>query len=209
MAKDKNLNVIVIEGVTYIVRDLVEIVKENGKFEKDKCYIRDDLVYIYGGRIKKDSKPGYFYKGEDGQFTFVEPRDPDEHNVDKIVDVMKAKYKICDSNNLKEISDDIAVDCADLHVFAPPLKEMDDPLKKIVKMALIELQIDLKSLRHEFNKEYDLTNLKASITKDAPLTMKYFVRWLEVLDMSLDLTITSKGTKRIKKLANRITLTIE
>lgn len=207
---DKCLLVIEIEEVLYMVRGQFEEVKETGKFQKDKCYIRDGLVYIYGGKLKSDSKPGYFYRnGDTSEYTFVEPRDPEEHSVEHIRDVMKAKEEICDSNNLKEITDDMTADGADLHVFAPPLKESDDPLKRMVKLALLELQIDLKSLRHEFSKEYDLTNLKASVTKTAPLTMKYFVRWLEVLDIRLDLNISSKGTKRIKKLPKTITLTIE
>lgn len=203
--------VIPLDGVVYaVLGDAETIIEKEQKFIKDKCYVRDGLVYIYGGKMKEDVlAPGYFYKNKEGKYHFVEPKDPDEHSATRIKDAMRAKEDLCDPGKFKEITEEMAGDTADLHVFAPPIKENDDPLKRTVKMVLLDLQVDLKSFRGEFNKEYDLTNLKASVTKEAPMTMKYFVRWLEVLGLTLDMTVTSNGNKKVKRLSKPISMVIE
>lgn len=211
MSELKPVKIIEIDGVIHVVDGSYDdFIAKGNKFRKDNCYIREGLVYIYGGKAKTDAVPGYFYKTDDDKYTFVEPRDPEDQSAVKVKDVSKAKEEMCDPKNIKEITDDIAADTADLHIFAPPMKDTDDPLKRIVKMALIDMQVDLKLYRHEFKKEYDLTNLKASVTKEAPMTMKYFTRWVEILHLRVDLVVdSSEDSKVVRKLTQPITYTIE
>lgn len=201
--------VINIDGIVCIVKgDYEKLLEEGKKFEKDCGYVKDGHVFIYGGKIKEKSEPGHFYKTGDGKYTFVKSLSPDDNTVDKIKDIKKIKEDICNPDRMKDMGD-IDNDVADLHVFAPAIKDGDDHLKKLVKLVLADMQIDLKQLRSKFSKEYDLTNLKASVTKSAPMTMKFFLRWLEVLDLQCVMTIDSKNKNSVDGLEEPITLTIE
>lgn len=204
--KDNSLSIIIDEILCFVQGEAQEEF-EKDKLEKDSAYIHDGRCYIYGGKLPEKPKSGHFYKvpGKD-KLTFI-PAIDDTNKVEYIRDTKKIKREMMERDNMKEIKDEI--DISDLHVFAPPVKTTDDYLKKIVKLILIDLQIDLRQYRNKFAKEYDITNLKASVTKDAPMTMKYFLRWMEVLDCEAYIEIQSKPNGALNKLSEPVTLTIE
>lgn len=207
-----DISTITIDGIVWVVEPETydEVLLSGGKFRVDYAYVKGDKVYVYAGKEKDATEhlPGRFYKKKKGEYIFIPTEDPEEISASNVFNTTTIKEKICNKDSLKDIEEDMP-DSSDLNIFAPPIKESDDQLKKIVKLALEALQLDLRLYRHEFKKEYDFTNLKASVTKEAPMTMKNFLRWVEVLDLDCIITVDSKCTKRINKLAEPIVMSIQ
>jgi len=192
--EDTSLQIIIDEIFCYVRGDAYTEF-EKGNLKKDNAYIHDGHCYIYGGKLPEKTEHGYFYKNGK-ELVFVPAINMETNKVKYIRDTKRMKEEMAHKENRKEIVDEI--DTSDVRVFAPPIKDTDDYLKKTVKEILKDLQVDLRIYRHKFNKEYDVTNLKASVTKEAPMTMKYFLRWLEVLGCTADMKIRSKPTAAMK-----------
>lgn len=197
---------IVIDGIFVAVGGDAQKHFEDDTLEKDYAYVHEGQCYIYGGKLKEKIKHGYFYKNS-GKLVFVPANDPEMSSVNNIKNVTMIKREMVDRTNFKDQTEDI--DLTDPKVFAPPIKEEDDPLKKIVKMALQELQIDMREYYGKFDKDYDMSNLKGSLTKPNPLSMKYFLRWCEVLDLHCDIAVRSRSSRAKHALKKEIGISIE
>jgi hypothetical protein len=205
---NENRKFIIIDGEYVEYYGEVEAAKETKTLFENYAYSKDGSCYIYGGKIKDDNilKPGYFYKGKD-KFVYVPALDSESNKIDNIVDITRIKNELVNRQNFKDSIEEI--DISDLRVFAPPIHENDDPLKKIIKQALIELQIDMREYSSKFDKDYDMSNLKGSITKPSPLSMKYFMRWCEILELDFNFTIKSKSKHVRHHLEKPITFSVE
>ena len=200
---------ITIDGEFVLVKGFVEKEAEKGTLKKDNAYIKGDHCYIYGGKLKEDSvhKPGYFYKKKDG-FIFIEAKDKEHSSTEYIKSLTMLEDEATKKENLKPREE--TVDLTDLRVFAPPIEDNDDPLKRLIKAVLADLQVDMREYAHKFEQEYDMTNLKGSITKPNPLSMKYFLRWCEVLELTAFITVDSNNTpSKHKKLSEPKTVFTE
>lgn len=188
--------VISIDGVIYAV-DSVPL-EDSKKLEKDRVYVHGERCYIYGGKIKEETEPGYFYKIGNGKYTFLEPSEVDCNLVERICNVGELKEALVQPpEKFKEIPDDNANETGDLNIFAPPIKECDDVLKKMVKSILREAKVDLKKVMGACSHTYDLTNMKAAITKESDLSIKYFLRWMEILEADCTITVGIPGNGKI------------
>ena len=206
-----DMKIITIDGTVWpVLGTITETLAKGEKLVKDKAYVADnDRVYIYGGKLKDAPNRGYFYKAN-GDFAYFEPKNELDNEAGNMLDIDNIKEAICNADRMKNIEDELEIDKSDIDTFAPPIKEDDDPLKRLVKMVLAELQVNLKHFKNEFSKEYDLTNIKASVTKQAAMTMKYFLRWAELLDLEVQITVRSRGEKkRVRRLKDEITINIQ
>ena len=197
---------IIIDGVYATVLGDAYEVFENGKLEKDMAYTNDGHCFIYGGKLKDKVENGYFYKNGE-KLVFVPAHDSETNKVEYIKNTTLIKREMCDKSSIKEQVE--SIDTADLRIFAPVIKDTDDPLKRIVKLMLQDLQIDMREYSSKFDKEYDLTNLKASVTKEAPMSMRYFLRWCEVLDVECTMNIKTRSKHSKHSLSKDIKLIIE
>ena len=100
-------------------------------------------------------------------------------------------------------------DMRDLNIFDPPIKPDDDILKKVIKMVLHKKQVDMKHYKKNFDKDYDLTNLKATVTKDAPMSMKYFLRWIVMCDLDVEIVVKSAPGSTDRPLKEPIRVKVE
>ena len=81
-------------------------------------------------------------------------------------------------------------------VYIPELDSNDDFLKHLIKLVLHEKKIDIKQFKHKFPKSHGITNIKAALeTKSTPdgkkgsMTIANFEKWLEILDMEIEIKI--------------------
>lgn len=84
-------------------------------------------------------------------------------------------------------------------VFRPIINPEDDPLKKLIKQAIIDLEIDINSLKHKLPHKYALTNMKSALIGKTKMSITNFIVWAELLDLDFDFMIYSKelnGSKR-------------
>lgn len=183
---------IIIDGVCVAVAGYAQKHFDEGTLEKDYAYIHDDHCFIYGGKLKDEPKHGYCYKNS-GRMVFIPAADPESNSVENIKNITMIKREMSDPSNFKDQTEDI--DLTDPKVFAPPIKEEDDPLKRCIKTVLAELQIDMREYCSKFDKDYDMSNLKGSLTKSNPLSMKYFLRWCDILDLTGEIIIHSRSSK--------------
>ena len=164
----------------------------------------DYLAYIYRGKLKHtDIKvPGSIYKVND-HYIWI-PHDPERG---KAYDVRNAKSIDAESIAMelnkadivpREVPMDVS-DSIDGEIFAPKIRDTDDILKRIIKTVLQNMKLNIRTLRPKFNNDYDLNNLKSQLIKEGAMSSKYFVRWCEILDITVETIIRNKpGSNRLE-----------
>lgn len=170
---------------------LVEVMPDSeSSLEKGYAYLHGDYVYIYRGKKKdiKDVKlkPGSVYL-VDGERVWVEPSD-------ELKDLYhKSRIKMYDTELIFEAIREQALKEpppalleVSKNAFMPPIFPDDDILKKIIKEVLANKRIEIRCSK-EYRNNYDITNIKAGIMKATPLSIKYFSKWIELLQMEVEI----------------------
>lgn len=164
----------------------------------------DYSVYIYRGKLKKtDIKiPGSIYKVND-HFIWTQ-HDPDKLAIydvrnAKSIDVAAIASELNKAGTeVREVPMDVS-DSIDGEIFAPKIRDSDDILKRIIKTVLQNMKLNIRTLRPKFSNDYDLNNLKSQLVKEGAMSSKYFVRWCEILDISIETIIRNKpGSNRLQ-----------
>lgn len=171
-----------------IDEDLFEVLPADSEFKKGFAYCHDGLIYLYAGKAKDGEVliPGNVYKVKDGGYSWVPPTNPEERSVEKLIDISTEKIvEDIRNDNLKEI-DPILLEMSS-SIFAPALREDDDVLKRVIKLILLEMKTDFKDRDKRNN--YDISNVKSAVQKDAPLSWKYFMKYVEILKLDVKLDI--------------------
>lgn len=178
------MRTIEIDGTVYEVLN-----KKVHGLKKNFAYIKDDRVYIYSGKNKdKDPlEPGHFYKIK-GELVYIDPS-PDtaeNYSVDRIVEYNNRA--VIDAVNGSEDAfksiDRALLEQSDEY-FAPTIISSDDILKRLIKRCLAEKKLSLKVFRARFKNDYDITNMKSALLKPSPMSIRYFNKWAEILDMNV------------------------
>lgn len=188
--------VLSIEGDENIYR--VKPYYEGIELEKNVGYLKDGYVYIYRGDIVKQKKykSGIFSdkrgnvifalpESEKYKFEFSNIKDDSIQSIVKQVEKIDPKLRRKIISQLRQSSD----------TYIPEFDQNDDFLKHLVKLILHEKKIDLKQYKHKFPKSHGITNIKAALeTKTSPdgkkgsLTVNNLIKWLEILDMDIEVT---------------------
>lgn len=165
---------------------------EGERLEKGVAYIYKDKVYIYDGKMNKHKyiEAGHAYKDDDGKVHFVKPESV-EHDVDNVVMVNKQAMNEMDDADLKTFDPRLA-ELNESNIFAPTINPEDDILKRAIKTVLGEMKIDLRLYKDRFRNEYDITNMKSAINKPSNMTIKYLVKWCEILNLDLSVNVKFK-----------------
>ena len=178
----------------YIVKPYYEGIE----LEKNIGYLKDGYVYIYRGDIVKQKKykSGIFSdkkgnvifalpESEKYKFEFNNIKDDSIQSIVKQVEKIDPKLRRKIMSQLRRSSD----------TYIPEFDKNDDFLKHLVKLILHEKKIDLKQYKHKFPKSHGITNIKAALeTKTSPdgkkgsLTVNNLIKWLEILDMDIEVT---------------------
>ena len=167
--------------------ELIECFMDTGKdYQKGFGYIYDGYIYIYKGKLKKNQKaePGSIYLSS-GNIIRTEPKNKDARHVSQLkICNTKTAIDAAINGNVKEVDQDLKD--ATSKVYAPPVKEDDDILKILIKLALQDMQTNPVS--DDLN-SYDITNLKSGLSRPGNLSFKYFQKWVEILGCTVDITI--------------------
>lgn len=172
---------------------------EEGIELKDEAgYIKGDFVYLYRGTYKRGEslEPGVYIDFD--KIVFVDPitrGDVKRYSVVNVINVDTDKI-IDEIINKKEsfISlQDSEILISNSDVFVPTIKDTDDPLKKIIKQAIIEKKVNLSIYKNKVNNEYGLVNMKSALLRDTAMSIKYFKMWLEVLDLDFKIVLKDNG----------------
>ena len=209
MVKNKPLRVsnirkyIEIYGIVYEVLN-----KKNDGMKKGFAYVKDGYVYIYGGKKKNEIgfKPGHCYK-VDGKLIYISHNDEDKEEYSEERINIFSDSKIIEAINqeegFKEV-DPSVIESSD-EFFAPEIIPSDNILKRVVKKVLKEKRINLKSMRDRFKNDYDISNMKGALIKPGPMSMMYFTKWAEILEMEVIISAEFQdGTGEITTVAEKL-----
>lgn len=85
-------------------------------------------------------------------------------------------------------------------IYTPHIEPDDDILKKIIKTVIIQKQINPNNYKNKLDTKWSLTNLKSSLVKKQNLSMKNFVKWLDLLGCDIKFIVEDDGTDKIRPL---------
>ena len=189
------------ENGTIVLRDRTVLPVNDGYVEvsqysedshliKGRAYVKDNIIYIYRGKMKKDEdlKPASIYNNE-GKHIFVKPskREEELYSLDKIISLNKDIIKDFNKDKFIEIDPEI-LELNDGEYFAPSIKPTDDILKKIIKRVLEERKINIRLLKDRFSTDYEMNNMKSALIKQqGSMSIKYFQKWCEILEIEISI----------------------
>lgn len=168
----------------------VSMFDNSKKLSKGRGYIKDNIIYIYRGKAKdKNFVPASIYKIEGGKYRFVEPSpiELEEYSLDKIVTLNKDIIKECNDDSFVKI-DPKLLELNEGDYFAPDTKDGDDILKRIIKRVLRKRQINIRVLRDKFSTDYEMNNMKSALVKEGNMSIKYFQKWCEILEIDIHIS---------------------
>lgn len=86
---------------------------------------------------------------------------------------------------------DIVCECGEPEkgIFKVPIEEDDDPLKKLIKCAIIKKHLNINDYRDKGSTPYLLNNMRSALKSKSKMMMPYFVSWCEILGCSFVLRI--------------------
>ena len=188
----------------------VELFFKGDKLKKGYAYIKDDIVYIYRGRLKKtaDSSIPGIYKTESG-YKFVKPSKKEiesTYSVDRVISLNVPDIIDKISGNVDDYQqpEDIEIINNNSELYVPTIKEDDDFLKKIIKQAIIDKRINLRNYRALFPNDYALNNMKSALKRETKMTVPNFVAWCEILGISWEIVLSDNGKDNINPLPKPI-----
>lgn len=195
----KDLIVIKDRSVLPIEDGFVEVsqYKDGIDLVKGRGYVKDNLIYIYRGKNKKGEPmiPASLYMIK-GKPVFVAPSDDDieKYALSKLIKFDKQGLDSITKDDFNDIDPEL-VDLNTGEYFAPPIKESDDILKRLIKKVLQKRKINIRMLKSKFLCDYKMNNMKSALTKvDGNMSIKYFQEWCEVLGISVSLTAIDIST---------------
>lgn len=182
--------------------NVTTFVDNRGYVDKDT-----DKVYVYN---PKNKHVPYIIVSDDGEVT----------KVDTDLKVYDEYFKLSNSyeNSIYTILSTTPKDAvlydeealADMNaatsVFVPEIQPDDDPLKKIIKSAIIKKGIDINRLKCKLPEKYALTNLKSALIGKTKMSISVFQTWCGLLELDFTFTVSDNGNDSINPLLEPITI---
>ena len=182
--------------------NVTTFVDNRGYVDKDT-----DKVYVYN---PKNKHVPYIIVSDDGEVT----------KVDTDLKVYDEYFKLSNSyeNSIYTILSTTPKDAvlydeealADMNaatsVFVPEIQPDDDPLKKIIKSAIINKGIDINRLKCKLPEKYALTNLKSALIGKTKMSISVFQTWCGLLELDFTFTVSDNGNDSINPLLEPITI---
>lgn len=172
-----------------------------GKLEECKAYVIGEYVYPYWGSTSPhdnlDKLPVGIYKhGGDYCFRPVSSNTEKELcSIDNITATsVSAIWKEVETNTDNFISDeDREMINNNVKEYRPTIKPTDDPLKKLVKQAIIDKGVNVNLFKGVFDEKHGLTNIKSTLNNKSNLTMMKFLQWCEMLNLNFKISVYDNG----------------
>ena len=76
--------------------------------------------------------------------------------------------------------------------FTVPLRDNEDPLKRGIKLALGEKQIDLKDYKSKSPTPHLINNMKSALKSSQKMTLPYCINWCEIIDLSYSFKVINR-----------------
>lgn len=165
------------------------------EYSEKYAYVHNGFFYLYRGNCLRSIKkgPGIFLDPESNQFYLIEVDPSNPRDV--------AKYRVCQEHmavfDKETVLDDIKKNGEEMYSsgkvisksFQPNLKNTDDSLKRVMKMAMMEKNIDIDQYRDRFSDKNATFNFKQVIKNDAKLSMLLFERGCDAFGLKYTIIV--------------------
>lgn len=74
-------------------------------------------------------------------------------------------------------------------IFKVPLSDKDDPLKRLIKVAIIKKHLNINEYKHRGSTPYLLNNMRSALKGTSKLMLPYFTYWCEILGLNFTLRV--------------------
>lgn len=192
-------------------KDVSMLKTEDGedRYVEGKGYVHDGIVYQYHKKKPErvTSPVPYFYitvkTKKNGDFTeqlVTKHPLPFEETVSKfgIRNLVDYSYsRMLDETTGNEVlyDEDMINDMtAARSRFVPEVYKDDDCLKKIIKYAIIEKDVDINKYKSAMDTSYALTNMKSALISKTKMSITYFLMWVELLGIDFSILIDDNKT---------------
>ena len=219
--KNNQTEVKVPVGIRLLIRRCCQAVLTTEKFGKDA---EVSVSFVSNKEIKElkaKEVPHYFLKSIKIVFSFKGPqlKKKKEVHSPQTKEIFHKEYLykldmtgiINNTNENEELYNEEAL--ADMNaatsVFVPIINENDDPLKKLIKQAIIDKKIDINRLKHKMPQKYGLTNMKSALIGKTKMSISNFNIWCELLGISYYIELGNNGTDDINPLPHPISFSSE
>lgn len=178
-------------------------------FVDNRGYVdkRTKKVYVYN---PKNKHVPYIIVSDDGEITKVDTTleiydkyfrlsNSYENSIDTILSTTPKDAVLYDEEALADMN-------AATSVFVPEIQPDDDPLKKIIKYAIIKKGIDINRLKCKLPEKYALTNLKSALIGKTKMSISVFQTWCGLLELDFTFTVSDNGNDTINPLPEPITI---
>lgn len=151
----------------------------------DKEYAIDNLRSALNGATKNMSILKFLMWCDvlnlDWEFSLI-------NSPDAITPKLSSPVVISNKNKLTaEIPDDVD----DKKIFYVPLVEPEDPLKRLIKVAIWRLQINLKEYKNKGTSSHCINNLRSGLKGKQKMSIQGMMKWCEILDLMLVIKVTN------------------
>lgn len=207
--------------------------EEKIRFPRYLHYGDDNMLTILGylgnvttfvdnrGYVDKDTEKVYVYNPKNKHVPYIIVSDDGEvTKVDTDLKIYDEYFKLSNSyeNSIYTILSTTPKDAvlydeealADMNaatsVFVPEIRPDDDPLKKIIKSAIINKGIDINRLKCKLPEKYALTNLKSALIGKTKMSISVFQTWCGLLELDFTFTVSDNGNDSINPLSEPITI---
>ena len=182
--------------------NVTTFVDNRGYVDKDT-----DKVYVYN---PKNKHVPYIIVSDDGEVTKVDTdlkvyddyfklSNSYENSIYTILSTTPKDAVLYDEEALADMN-------AATSVFVPEIQPDDDPLKKIIKSAIINKGIDINRLKCKLPEKYALTNLKSALIGKTKMSISVFQTWCGLLELDFTFTVSDNGNDSINPLLEPITI---
>lgn len=92
-------------------------------------------------------------------------------------------------------------------IYTPQLQETDDPMERLIKLMIINMNIKLNDKRTSTDKDYDIDNLRSALngaTKN--MSISKFLMWCNVLRLDWEFSLINSPESAGAKLASPVTI---
>lgn len=173
----------------------------SSRLKEGIAYVIGHYVYPYFGQVSVDDnldklKVGIYKYDHEYYFRPVSSEQEKElFSIDNITSTsLSAIWKEVQANTENFISDeDREMINSNVKEYRPTIKATDDPLKKLVKRAIIDKGVNVNLFKGVFDEKHGLTNIKSTLSNKSNLTMMKFLQWCEMLNLNYKIAVYDNG----------------
>lgn len=173
---------------------------EVDEYKDNKGYIDKEKGRVY--ICSKDKEPLHkdvpILKIEDGKLTEKDPFSSVILNAFDVKNIYKLDLDTIENltTENEELYDEEAL--ADMNaatsIFIPIINDYDDPLKKMIKKAIILKGIDINRLKHRLPNKYGVGNNKQALVNKTKMSISKFNVWCELLGIEYEIILKDNGS---------------